>query len=153
MRRLSFRVAVLFLAFVAGIASARLFHKLYIQFECTAIGEIIVEPGGSGGFSAFKSYDGVELGFWQAGFPSREAAAAAFQRSLAGAVKVVEREPLYDSKRENVVGERVVAIFPPNERVQSEWVSVTYLDDKMLYQIMSVSLRHALAFDKGNHRR
>jgi hypothetical protein len=63
---------------------------------------------------------------------------------------VVEREPLYDSRGETVVSERVVAIFPPNEYARSGWASVICLDGEQLYQISSLSLRHALALDKAN---
>ena len=152
MKRLLSQVAILFLTFAVGIAVTYLFHKIYIQFECTAMGSIVVEPDGYGGFTAYKSYDGVKLGFSRARFPSREAAAEAFQRNLRNVVRVIEQEPLYDRKRENIVGERVVAIFPPNEYVQSEWASMISLDDMKLYQISSPSLRHALAFDKDNRR-
>jgi hypothetical protein len=152
MKRLLFRVSVLFLTLAIGIVATYLFHKSYIQFECTAMGSLVVEPEGYGGVTAYKSYDGVKLGFSQVGFPSREAAAEAFQRTLKDAVRVIEREPLYDRTRENIVGERVVAIFPPNEYVESEWASVISLDDMKLYQISSPSLRHALAFDKDNRR-
>lgn len=148
--RLLFRVGALSLTFMVGSAATYLSHRIHIQFRCTALAHIIVEPDGYGESIAFESYDGVKLWASQAGFPSREAAAAAFQRSLIDAVKVIEREPLYDRERGKVVGERVVAILPPNERVQSEWASVIYLDDRKLYQISSLSLRHALAYDRGN---
>ena len=152
MKRLLFRVSVLFLTLAIGVAATYLFHKFYIQFECTAMGSLVVEPGGYGGFTAYKSHDGVSLSFSQVRFPSREAAAEAYQRTLRDAVRVIEREPFYDRTRENIVGERVAAIFPPNEYVESEWVSVICLDNMKLYQISSPSLRHALALDKGNRR-
>jgi hypothetical protein len=152
MKRLLFRLGVLLLTFGVGITATYLFHKAYIQFKWTAMGSKVMEPDGYGGFSGYESYDGVRLGFSQLRFPSHEAAAEAFHRNLRDAVRVIEREPLYDRKRENIVGERVVAIFPPNEYVQSEWASVLCLDDSQLYQISSSSLRHALAFDKAHRR-
>jgi hypothetical protein len=152
MARLAIRVAALFLTFALGVALAYVSHRCYIQFESTAVGSITMEPDGLGGFTAFRSYDGVHLTFAHARFSSREAAAEGLRRSLRGAVRVVERGPLYDREGENVVGERVVAIFPPNGYAQSEWASVNCLDGEQLYQISSLSLRHALAFDKTYRR-
>ena len=152
MKRLAIRVAALFLTFAVGVVVTHIFHRCYIQFESTALGSIMMEPDGYGGFTAYRSYDGVNLTFAHARFPSHEAAAEGFRRSLKDAVRVVERELLYDRKGENVVGERVVAIFPPNEYAQSEWASVICLDGEQLYQISSLSLRHALAFDRANRR-
>ncbi len=152
MKRLAIRVAFLLLTFAFGAAVTHIYHKFYIQFETTALGSIVMEPDGYGGFTAYRSYDGAHLTFAHARFPSREAAAEGFRRSLRDAVRVVERGPLYDREAENVVGERVVAIFPPNEYAQSEWASVICLDGEQLYQISSLSLRHALAFDRANRR-
>jgi hypothetical protein len=76
----------------------------------------------------------------------------AFQNALGEATMIVERQPLYDRQGKNIVGERVVAVFPPNEFVKTEVVSVISLDDTKLYEIYSTSLRHALAFDKAHRR-
>ena len=120
MKRLIIRATILFLTFACGAAVTHVYHKLYIQFESTAMGSIIIEPDGYGGVTAFRSYDGVDLTFAHARFPSREAAAEGFRRSLKDAVRVVEQEPLYDHEGGHIVGERVVAIFPPNEYTRSE---------------------------------
>ena len=152
MKRLASRVAALLLAFGLGVAVTHIFHRFYIQFESTAVGSIVMEPDGYGGFTAYRSYDGVHLTFAHARFASHEAAVEGFRRSLKDAARVAEREPLYDRDGVNIVGERVVAIFPPNEYSRSEWASVICLDGEQLYEISSPSLRHALAFDKAGRR-
>jgi hypothetical protein len=150
MKRVGIRIGILLLTFVIGATVTHVFHKLYIQFERTAMGSFVIEPNGYGGFTAYESYDGVKLSFSQARFLTHESAKEAFQNILKDAIRIVEREPLYDRKGENIVGERVVAIFPPNEYVETEWASVMCLDETKLYRISSPSLRHALAFDKAN---
>ena len=152
MKRLVIRAAALLLTFGLGVVVTHAFHRCYIQFEYTAVGSIMMEPDGYGGFTAYRSYDGVNLRFAHARFASQDAAAESFRRSLKDAARVVKREPLYDRKGEKVVGERVVAIFPPNEYVRSEWASVICLNGEQLYEISSLSLRHALSFDRANRR-
>ena len=148
MKRLLSRVAILFLTFTVGFTATYLFHKFYIQFECTAMGAIRVNPDGHGRSYAYKSYDGVDLGCGGAIFPSHESAEAAFRNALNDAVRIIEREPIYDSKGCNVVGERVVLILPPNEMVKTERAAVIWLNDRSLGFIHSPSLRHVLAFEK-----
>jgi hypothetical protein len=152
MKRLATRVVALSLTFGLGVAVTHIFHRRYIQFESTAVGSIVMEPDGYGGFTAYRSYDGVHLTFAHARFASREAAVEGFRRSLKAGARVVKREPLYDRDGVNIVGERAVAIFPPDEYSRSEWASVICLDGGRLYQISSLSLRHALAFDRAGRR-
>ncbi len=152
MKRFAIRIAALLLTFFIGTSVAYFFHKLCIQFDAFAVGQVIIKPDGYGGFTSYKSYDGVNLNFLHFDFPSHEAANEAFQNTLSEAIKIIEREPLYDRKRENIVGERVVAIFPPSDYLQTEWASVICLDDTKLYRISSPSLRHALVFDKTARR-
>src|ERR671926_1918014 len=121
MRRLTIRITAFFLTLALGVGVTSVFHRCFLQFESTAVGSLGMEPDGYGGYTAFRSYDGVQLNYAHARFSSREAAVEGFRRKLGDPIRVVEREPLYDPRGENVVGERVVAIFPPNEYVRSEW--------------------------------
>lgn len=149
MRRFAARIAALSLAFLVGAAATYVFHKYYIRFETFAVGSCRIGPDGYGGFTSYKSYDGVKLSFERVMFPSHESAASAYQNILKDAAQVVEREPLYGRGGGGVVGERVLAIFPPNEYMHSVWASVVCLDGDRLYRISSPSLRHVRAFDKA----
>lgn len=152
MKRFSVSFVVLLMAFVVGATSTYLFHKAYIQFEVTAMGSLLVKPEGLGGFTAYKSFDGVNLVFHSVDFPSNEAAITSFQRILGESVSVINREPLYNPEGNTIVGERVVAMFPPNEAAKTEQASMICLDGTSIYRISSSSLRHILVFDK-EHRR
>ena len=147
MKRFAMRIASALLTFTLGVAATQVLSH---HFYSTAVGSLQMGPDGYGGYTAFKSYDGASVFFAHARFPSHEAAAETFRLKLRDVVRVVEWEPLYDRRGENIVGERVVAIFPPNEYAQAEWASVICLDEDQIYEISSLSLKHALTFDKAN---
>ncbi len=50
------------------------------------------------------------------------------------------------------MGERVVAVLPPNEIARTERAAVVWLNDRSLGYIHSPSLRHVLAFEKVRGR-
>jgi hypothetical protein len=149
-KHLAIRIAAFFLAFTFAVVVTHVFHQVFIQFKITAMGSMMIEPDGYGGSTAYESYDGVKLCFSEARFPSNEAAEEAFNNILKDAERIIEREPLFDRDGRNVVGERVVAMFPPNDYSKTKWAEVICLDGRNLYQISSPSLRHVLFFDKEN---
>lgn len=146
MKLVAVRIVSALLTFTLGVAAVQIASH---HFYSTAVGSLKMGPDGYGGFTALKSYDGTRVFFAHARFPSHEAAAETFRSKLRDAVRVVEREPLYDRAGVNIVGERVVAILPPNEYVRSEWAAVMCLDGAQLIEISSPSLGHALALDKA----
>jgi hypothetical protein len=114
------------------------------------MGSMVFPPDGHGGFTSYRSRDGVDLIFEQFAFPSPEAANAAFQNMLRGAERTVERGVLYDRERKRVTSERVVITFRADSGVGA--VAVINLDGTRIYQIASTSMRHALSFERANRR-
>jgi hypothetical protein len=120
------------------------------RFENVAVGSLIIPPDGHGGFSSFRSRDGVDLIFKHLDFPSHEAANEAFQNMLRGAERTVNREVFCDRAGKLVTGERVVITFRAESGVDA--AAVISLDDTKLYEIASTSLRHTLFFESAHHR-
>ena len=102
---------------------------------------------GGGGFVSYIFYDGTKLSSSRAFFDSAESAENCYDSELEKANKIVERETLYDKAHEKITGERVVAIFPPNDFAKTEWTRIMSLDGDKISEITSPSLRHALNFE------
>src|SRR5207302_1136860 len=125
-------------------------NRVYPRFENVAVGSMAIQPDGRGGFSSFRSRDGVNVIFEHFDFPSHEAANEAFQNMLRGDHQTVECEVLYDRAGKVVTGERVVITYRADSGVDA--AAVISLDDTKLYEIASTSLRHTL-FIERTHRR
>lgn len=146
-----FYITVFLLAMVFSIAATFIWNDQYWGFAVGSFGKCVnAEEGfsGGGGFSSYVYYDGMKLSFSRARFESAEAAEQCFQFELQQASRIVERETLFDEAHEKIVGERVVAIFPPNEYTKTEWVNVISLDGDRIFEIASPSLRRTLKFEK-----
>ena len=155
MTRPSFRsiatgIAALSITCVIGSAATYVFNRAYIRFEEVGMGSIRMEPGGRGGFSAYRASDGVNLNVSKLRFQSTEDAAKAFEQVMGDSKKIISREFVDDRDGKAVVGERVFALFPADDG--REWPMMVCLDGTTLYQIASTSLRHILIFEK-RHRR
>ncbi len=72
------------------------------------------------------------------------------QRRLKAALRIIERGSKLDDKGQRV-GERVVAMFALSDS-QKEQASVLWTNDQQLYYIGSLSLKHALEFEKQFYR-
>ena len=141
-------------AFVVGLLLASgensLFNRVYLRFDNVAMGSMVFPPDGHGGFTSYRSRDGVDLIFEHFDFPSHEGANAAFQNMLRRGERTVEREVLYDREGRLVTGERVVITFRAESGVDA--AAVISLDDTNVYEIASTSLRHALSFERAHRR-
>ena len=158
MKRFAFYIsyiAVFSLAIVFSTAATFIWNDQYWGFAVGSFGKC-VDAGeglsGGGGFSSYVFYDGMKLAFSRARFESAEAAERCFQSELQQANRIVEREILFDEAHEKVVGERVVAIFPPNEYAKTGWASVISLDGDRIFEVTSPSLRRTLNFEKESRK-
>jgi hypothetical protein len=150
MKRFLVRVAAFLGAFIIAVAGNAVINRVYPRFENVAVGSLASPTGGRGGFSSFKSRDGVNLVFEHVDYPSRDAANEAFQKMVAGSERILEREVLYDPAGKLVTGERVVILLRDDSGVKAS--AVISLDDTKVYLIASTSLRHTLFFER-QHRR
>ncbi len=148
-------IAVFSLALVFSTVAAFVWNDHYWGFAVGSFGRCI-DAGeglsGGGGFRSYVFYDGMKLSYAPAKFDSAEAAEGCFRSELQNAATIIEREILFDEAHEKVVGERVVAIFPPNEYTETEWASVIILDGDRIIEITSPSLRRTLNFEKEKRR-
>jgi hypothetical protein len=150
MKKFVIGVVTLILMAALGTGATYVFNRIYIRFESVAVGSIVMPPDGQGGFTSFKASDGVNLNFDHLQFPSIDAAREAFQIVLSRSTKIIERERIYDREGKDIVGERVVGMFPADNG--REWPMVVCLDGAKLYEISSTSLRHIALFEKGRRR-
>ena len=150
-----FYIAVFSLAIVFSTAATFIWNDQYWGFAVGSFGKCI-DAGegfsGGGGFSSYVFYDGMKLDSSRASFESDEAAERCFRSELKQASKIVERELLFDEAHEKVVGERVVAIFPPNEYSKTEWASIVSLEGDRIFEIVSPSLKRTLNFEKERRK-
>lgn len=144
------RLAALVATFAFSAESTSVLNRVYPRFEDVAVGEMVIPPNGHGGFTSYRSRDGIYLIFEEFAFPSHEEANVAFQNILHGAERTLEREVLYDRDGRLVTGERVVFTFRAESGVDA--TAVVSLDDSKLYEIASTSMRHALSFERAHRR-
>lgn len=140
-----------FLALFFSTAATFKWNDQYSTFVAGSFGKCVnagEDFSGGGGFSTYVFYDGMKLAFSSARFDSAEAAQRCFQSGLQQASRIVEREILFDETHEKVVGERIVAIFPPDKNTNTEWVSVMSLSGDSIFEITSPSLQRTLNFEK-----
>jgi hypothetical protein len=87
-----------------------------------------IPPDGRGGFSSFRSRDGVDLIFELFDFRLTKRRRPVFQNMLRGDEQTVEREVLYDREGKLVTGERVVITFRAESGVDAAAVIRIELD-------------------------
>ncbi|MBI3653115.1 MAG: hypothetical protein HY231_18970 [Acidobacteria bacterium] len=78
-------------------------------------------------------------------YPSPAKATQELQKWLQEAEHIVERTPRLDTKGKKI-GERVVAIFPPNDK-GVKWAAIIWTDKSFLRSIEAPSLQLALEFE------
>ncbi len=98
----------------------------------------------------YESSDGVELSVTRENRDSSPKADKALQRKLKKAIRIIERGSKLDEKGQRV-GERVVAMLALDDS-QKEQASVLWTNGQQLYYIESLSLKHALEFEKQFYR-
>ena len=150
MSGLLLRLGAFLATLVLAVATNSVINRVYPRFEKVAVGSMAIQPAGRGGFSSFRSRDGVNVIFEHFDFPSHEAANKGFQNMLRDAHQTVEREVLYDRAGKVVTGERVVITFCAESDVEA--AAVISVDGTKLYEIASTSLRHALFFERAHRR-
>ena len=135
-------LVVAVLAFVIGVAVT----PIRFQAESLACGRII---DGGGGFSAtsYTSSYAVPLSFAHFDYSSPEKANAAFDEYVREAVRVIETTP-NPNKLGVVVGRRAVTIWY-NPETNKSIASVFWTSGSTLHSIGSLSLLHAIEFEKG----
>jgi hypothetical protein len=98
----------------------------------------------------YQSSDGIEVTVTRENRDSAGRANKELQKKLKGSLRIIGRAPKLDEKRERV-GERVVAIFAFDDS-QKEQASVLWTNGQQFYYIESLSLKHALEFEKQFYR-
>lgn len=94
----------------------------------------------------YQSSDGVGLTVTRENRDTADRANKELQRKLKGATRIIERGSKLDEKGQRV-GERVVAMFALDDS-QKEQASVLWTSGRQFYYIESLSLKHALEFEK-----
>lgn len=125
-------------------------NRVNVRFETLAMGSIVMEPGGRGGFTSYRASDGVNLSFSRLYFLSTEDATRAFKNVRGACSKIVSREFVRNREGQFVCDERVVAVCPADDG--REWPIMVCLDGTKLYEMSSTSLRHILIFEKERLR-
>jgi hypothetical protein len=103
-------------------------------------------PGWTQGY---ESSDGETLSESGDGFSSEALANKELQKWISKAEKIIERTVKLDSKGKKV-GERVIAIFPPNDK-GIKWVRIMWTDKTIIGSINAPSLQLALEFERTPH--
>lgn len=98
----------------------------------------------------YQSSDGTELIVTRENRDSASRANKELQKKLKAAITIIERGPKLNEKEQRV-GERVVVTFAP-DRSQEEKALVLWTNGNQLYYIESLSLKHALEFEKQFYR-
>ena len=98
----------------------------------------------------YESSDGVVVSMMRENRDSPPKADKALQRKLKKAIRIIERGSKLDEEGRRV-GERVVAMFALDNS-QKEQASVLWTNGQQLYYIESLSLKHALEFEKQFYR-
>ncbi len=148
-------VVIFSIAFLSSNAATFIWNDGYWSngvgngVACWDAGEAKTGPFG---FTDYTFWDGTRLTSSTARFESVEAAQECFEFELQRAYEIIEREPLFDERHEQIVGERVVALFPPDGYVASDWAVVMCWDGDKLYEFTSTSLQRAVTFEKKDRK-
>jgi hypothetical protein len=121
--------------------------KDQFQFKDEMGGKGITEDGDTFSFHSYISDDGVKLSTYIERCPSAQFAKRALEKKVKEASSISARGPKLD-KNGKSIGERVVLTV---EKTQGERQSVSFICwtfGSELHWIQSLSLKHALAFEK-----
>jgi hypothetical protein len=165
MKRMAFRLVIAVFTFTIGVAGAWLIStKANVR---KALPEVLSEISamkpeserprfrrtlracGTGYSQGYELPDGRELSEGSSCHESSDEARMQWQKLISGASKIIERVPQYKNKRgEN--GERVVALFPPDENGR-QWARVMWYDGGECYlSINAPTLEIAIEFEKSD---
>jgi hypothetical protein len=97
--------------------------------------------------TGYVSSDGVGVSFTERSLPSANIARRAFEEKIESVNRVIERGPLVDP-RGRQVGTRVVGMSPTKYE-GIEWAAVHWTIGTGVYSVESVSLQHALEFERS----
>jgi hypothetical protein len=100
--------------------------------------------------TGYEAPDGVKISKSGAQFQSPSQAKRELRERLKHAISILERGPKYDNKGRKV-GERVLALFNSKEGGKRA-VVVLWTDKKDMYEVGSLSLSHALEFERTQVR-
>lgn len=144
MKRITSSIPAALLTFIVGVVISP------IRFKTEAMGHGVVADGG-GIYSCirFRSSYFMSLWFSREGYPSPQKAGEVFERKLANAVRVIERTPKLNERRDRV-GERAVVIFVGDSGAR--YAGAFWTEGRVLYEIYSPSLTHVLDFEKQEER-
>ena len=165
MKRITFRLSVAALTFIISLTSVWLISRKpktskVLPQKPVAVSTAISEPErprfmptfrgcGMGYVQGYELPDGQTMSEGTAGYSSSRRAKKELRRMLAKASKIVERVPRYKN-RFGDAGERIVALFPPDENGKA-WASIIwYGGGKHFSYIEAPSLELAIEFETSN---
>lgn len=121
-----------------------------LEFKDLQGGRAKTRDGTPFSYHLYKSSDGVGVTTIVENHSSPASAQKALRKKLRTAIKIIERGPRTEDQAKEK-GERAVFTFPlPGSN--KEQAAVLWTDGQQLYHIESLSLKHALAFEKQYYR-
>ena len=162
MKRFSFRLIVALATFLVCVSltglwlikrpSAQVFHvqtpeipRSFVE-QPLSFRSMMSACGPDGSFQSYESSDGVPLSWQSRIFRSAAGARGELRLRLRGATEILERTPELDDKGRRV-GERVVAVFAPDDSGQSR-ACIFLTHNNIFNSTEASSLRHVLAFEE-----
>ena len=162
MKRITFRLSIAALTFTVGVAGPWLMGKKQKAREAlsevsTEVSTAVAATGkprftatfracGMGYVQGYELPDGRAMAEGTAGYSSRRKAKRELEKYLAKASTIVERVPNYKN-RFGEVGERIVALFPPDEEGKAGASIIWYGGGRFFHYIDAPSLEIALEFE------
>ena len=121
-----------------------------VEFKDLQGGRAKTPEGVPFSYHLYKSSDGIAVTTIIENHSSPASAQRALRNKLRTAIKIIERGPRTETQAEEK-GERAVFSFaaPVSRKIQA---AVIWTDGQQLYRIESLSLKHALAFEKQFYR-
>jgi hypothetical protein len=151
MKHLPLYIAILSFTFVFGVDAAK-FYVMWNQPSYRRLPPVIRDECRDG-TNSFKLFEGKELSLFHAEFSSELAAQKCFQFKLQYVTKIIEREPLFDKASEQIVGQRVVALYNQTSASGVREAAIIFTLNKLsLDSSASTSLQHALTYDKQKRK-
>jgi hypothetical protein len=165
MKRITFRLSVAVLTFLVGLTSVWLISvkpktKKVVPQKPIEVSTTMPEPErprfmptirgcGMGYFQGYELPDGQTMSEGTAAYSTSREAKKELRQMLARASTIVERVPAYKN-RFGDEGERIVALFPPDENGKA-WASIIwYGGGKNFWYIDAPSLELAREFEISN---
>jgi hypothetical protein len=117
------------------------------RFQSTFAADGRTETGAMVGLHGFVSQDCTPVSYSHAWFDSPEHARQEMQHQVKTATRILEHEPPKDFRAQALLGDRVVTVTPGIEPDESIY-SVMWTEEKEFFEVSSISLATALAFEK-----